>query len=100
VTGQVSLIIQGVSSLLSVNVAPSSHRKPTVSAHPVTVVVLRQSIRVAQYLWCLWCVSVSGRVITPLFKISNVLCRTRDATVISQVLLAFFGFWVVNKEFK
>jgi len=50
VTGQVALIIQGVSFLVSVNVAPSSHRKPTVSARPVTVVVLKQSIREGRYL--------------------------------------------------
>ena len=48
VTGQVALIIQDVSSLVSVNVAPSSHRKPTLSAHQVTV-VLRHTVRQAQY---------------------------------------------------
>ena len=49
VTGQVALIIQGVSSIVSVNVTPSSHRKATVSAHPVAVIVLRQTVREAQH---------------------------------------------------
>jgi hypothetical protein len=52
VTGQVALIMQGVSSLVSVNVAPSSHRKPTVSAHPLTVVVLRQSKKTDSHIAC------------------------------------------------
>ena len=44
--------------------------------------------------------SVSGRVITPLFKDRERLLQNEGFDFVSQVLLASFGFRVINNEFK